>query len=393
MNQLSTTQHVYQDLFFKHSGPESAHLLASSRAQFHLREYYRVTGVTPEAFAGTSLLETGCGPGSHSLILSNLVGPQGRLLSFDLSDVNIRKAEQMLATNHAPANYRFVVSSAEGFETSDDDFDFVFSHNWLHHSEDDVLSLFNILRPLKIGGLFYLCTYQSRTFRSLVCEMVRRHSLTFEHTPFLDLVPLCFPRGFAQHDFFQIIHYENIIDDYLVPNVRFAHLDTLLPAFQGWGLEPVMDGVSRLLLAPTLFDVEDIPLKVAFRKTRHFDDVGAFRSALEGSVFCPTNAPYLPAEAAHLPDLAERAYQALPSVERKMLLSLALHRLRCEFGVSSSNAAARFAALERLLQAVITGDHAAYSLHSGEEWRVKEHPLAQQIIDSTPHSSGGRAGV
>lgn len=361
-------------------------MLAGSRARFHLAEYQRVIGVGPESFAGASLLETGCGPGSHSLILSTLLGPAGRLLSFDLSGVNVGKAERLLAENGAPRNFRFRVSSAESFDARGEEFDFVFSHNWLHHSEDEVLSLFNILRPLKNDGLFYLCTYQSRTFRSLICEMVRKHSVAFPPEDFLRLVPLSFPGGFAQHGFFQIIHYENIIDDYLVPHVRFAHLETLLPTFEAVGLMPITGGISRLLFRPTLFDVEDIPLKVAFRKTRHFDDIAEFRSAMRPTVFEPTVVPHLPPEAAYIPGLAAAAYEAQRSIEGRMLLSLALHRLRCEFATTWNNAATRFKALARLLDAVVTGDNAAYSLHSGEEWRVKEHPFAQQIVDSTPNS-------
>ncbi len=94
----------------------------------------------------------------------------------------------------------------------------------------------------------------------------------------------------------------------------------------------------------------------------------------------------MPDEAAHLPALAERAYAAQESVEGRMLLSLALHGLRCDFATSSANASERFRAMDRLLTAVVTGDHAAYSLHAPDTWATKEHPLARQIVESTPHT-------
>ena len=385
MSQLSTTRDVYEKLFFAHSGPESAELLADSRMRFHVGEYERVLGLDAAALRGKSLLETGCGPGSHSLILSRLLGPEGRLASFDLSSGNIAKAARLLAEQAAPSNYAFQVSSAEAFAAADQSFDLVFSHNWLHHSEDEVLSLFNIVKALKVGGTFYLCTYQSRTFRALVCELVRQHSVAFDRAAFLRLVPLCFPGGFARYAFYQIIHYENIIDDYLVPNVRFGHLETIVPAFRQCGLDVIDGGVSRLLLQPTLFDVEDLPLKVAFTKGRHVSDFDEFKRGL-GTMFGPT-IPYLPHEASHLAALAERAYAAQPDVEGRMLLSLALHGLRCDFATSSGNASERFRAVDRLLTAVVTGDNAAYSLHAPDNWPTKEHPLARQIVESTPHTA------
>ncbi len=42
--------------------------------------------------------------------------------------------------------------------------------------------------------------------------------------------------------------------------------------------------------------------------------------------------------------------------------------------------------MDRLLTAVVTGDQAAYSLHAPDTWATKEHPLARQIVESTPHT-------
>jgi len=380
------TRDVYERLFFEHSSSNSPEVTAGARTLFHRSEYQRVLGLRPEDFRGRSLLESGCGPGSHSLMLANLLGPEGRLLSFDLSAINVAKAERLLAINDAPSQYRFVVSDAESFSTADPAFDFVFSHNWLHHSDDPLRSLFNILQPLKVGGLFYLCTYQARTFRALICEFVRRRSLSFDQQSFLQLVPLCFPGGFAQFNFFQIIHYENLIDDYLVPCVRFAHLDHLAPALARGGLSLVTGGVSALLQRRNLFDIEDIPLKIGFRKLEHFDDFAVFSAAVGESLFTES-VPHLPAEAAHLSSLVDDAFDAVARDDGnhgQMLLAMALHGLRCQFATTSGNAAHRFASLSRMLNAVITRDNRAYSLHAPDVWVTKAHPMADEIVRTTP---------
>lgn len=382
------TRDIYERLFFEHSTSKSPELTAEGRTTFHRSEYHRVLGLRPEEFNRLSILESGCGPGSHSLILSNLAGPTGRLRSFDLSAVNIGKARQLLVSNGAPANYDFTVSDAETFTTDEPPFDVVCSHNWLHHSEDPLRSLFNILKPLKVGGMFYLCTYQARTFRALICEFVRRQSLTFDHEAFLRLVPFCFPGGFAQFNFYQIIHYENLIDDYLVPCVRFAHLDSLAPALERGGLTLRAMGVSSLLQKPDLFDVEDIPLKVGFTKVAHFDDFDTFAAAVGVPLFTES-VPFLPAEAAHLSALVDQAFDSVDSAgmsQGRMLLAMALHGLRCQFATTAGNAPHRFAALERMLTAVISGNNGAYSLHAPDVWATKAHPLADEIVRTTPNS-------
>ena len=382
------TREIYERLFFEHWTPRSPEVTAEGRTSFHHSEYQRVLGLRPEDFSGCSILESGCGPGSHSLILSNLAGPNGRMRSFDLFPVNIEKGRELLVSKRASSNFDFSVSDAETFVTNEPPFDIVISHNWLHHSEDPLRSLFNILKPLKVGGLFYLCTYQARTFRALICELVRRQSLTFDHQAFLRFVPFCFPGGFAQFNFYQIIHYENLIDDYLVPCVRFAHLDSLAPALERIGLTLLESGVSSLLLKSNLFDIEDIPLKVGFTKVAHFDDFDTFAATVGLSLFTET-VPFLPAEAAHLPGLVDRAFGVAGNAgipHGQMLLAMAMHGLRCQFATTSGNAPHRFAALERLLAAVISGNNGAYSLHAPDVWATKAHPLADAIVRTTPKS-------
>jgi len=381
------TRDIYERLFFEHSSSNTSEVTAESRARFHESEYLRVLGLKEHGLQGQSILESGCGPGSHSLILSNLIGKNGRLRSFDLSAINISKAEALLAEYKAPNNYSLSISDAENFSSFDESqFDIVMSHNWLHHSDNPLLSLFNILKPLKMGGKFYLCTYQALTFRALICEFVRRRSLTFDHERFLKLVPFFYPGGFSQFNFHQIIHYENLIDDYLVPCVRFTHLDHLAPTLLRGGLEIISSGVSNILYKPDLFDIEEIPLKVGFTKIKHFETFHEFSQMIDGSIFIET-VPRLPAKYSHFSDLVDFAFETVArseSSDGEMFLAMALHGLRCQFATTYNNTDRRFFCLERMLKAVISGNNREYSIHAADEWLTKSHPLADEIIRTTP---------
>ena len=119
------TREIYEKLFFEHFTSLSPEVTAEGRTSFHHSEYQRVLGLRPDDFRSCSILESGCGPGSHSLILSNLVGPKGRLRSFDLSPVNIEKGRELLVSNRALSNFVFSVSDAETFVTNEPPFDIV----------------------------------------------------------------------------------------------------------------------------------------------------------------------------------------------------------------------------------------------------------------------------
>jgi 2-polyprenyl-3-methyl-5-hydroxy-6-metoxy-1,4-benzoquinol methylase len=227
------TKSIYGDLFFKNKLAEVHD--QTSRVLYHIKEYERVFARDISFLKGKAVLESGCGPGSHSRIIADLIGSGGKLTMFDLSEKNTEKVKIYFDKNSKDVDLEIHTIPAEQFRYKKNSFDVVFCHNWIHHSEDPVKSLLNIIQPLKVDGLFYICTYQSRTFRSLICELLRPFTLKIEVSEFLKFVPLSFPEGFAHFGHYPIIFYENLIDDYLVPNVRFTHYDLVKKLFEKLG--------------------------------------------------------------------------------------------------------------------------------------------------------------
>jgi len=277
---------------------------------------------------------------------------------------------------------------AENFQYRKNSFDVVFCHNWIHHSDDPVKSLINIIKPLKVGGLFYLCTYQSRTFRSLICELLRPFTLKADVNEFLKMVPLSFPEGFAHFGHYPIIFYENLIDDYLVPNVRFTHYDLLKKLFENLSFELIEEGVSDLLRRKKMFDVEEIPLKLAFKKVKDIDYDELVSTISINDFYEESSIPFLSKEHQTIIHQLTELASAQKNQSQLNLFCLAVHRFRCHFALDFDTKR-RFEALKRFMIALQSGENDLYSIHNDNEqsaYQTKQHPLHALIQKTTPSS-------
>jgi len=378
------TKTIYGDFFFKNKITEVED--QKSRVAFHVNEYERVFASDISFLKGKSVLESGCGPGSHTRIIADLIGKGGKLTSFDLSEKNIEKVKVYFEKNPKDVDLELFTTSAEHFSYKKKSFDVVFSHNWIHHSDDPVKSLFNIIKPLKVGGLFYLCTYQSRTFRSLICELLRPFTVKLDVDNFLKMVPLAFPEGFAHFGHYPIIFYENLIDDYLVPNVRFTHYDLLKKLFEKLGFEIIEEGVSNLLRRKKMFDIEEIPLKLVFKKIADIDYDQLSPAILISDFYEESSLPFLSQEYQTIfHQLSELASMKKTEMELS-LFCLAIHRFRCHFALDF-DMHKRLESMKRFVTTLQSGINDFYSIHNELEQAAyinKRHPLHYLIQKTTP---------
>jgi SAM-dependent methyltransferase len=94
-------------------------------------------------------LDVGCGPGTITADLGDLVGPAGHVLGVDSA------AEAVDAARSAcrAANVRFVVGDVVALALPDASFDVVHAHQVLQHLEDPVAALREMRRVARPGGL------------------------------------------------------------------------------------------------------------------------------------------------------------------------------------------------------------------------------------------------
>ena len=101
--------------------------------------------------AGQSLLDVGCGPGTITLDLAELVAP-GRVVGIDVADEVVACAEALRA-ERAVGNVEFRTGDVYRLAYGDASFDVAHAHQVLQHLTDPVAALREMRRVPRPGGL------------------------------------------------------------------------------------------------------------------------------------------------------------------------------------------------------------------------------------------------
>jgi len=110
------------------------------------------TFFTPHLRSGMSLLDCGCGPGSITIDLAQLVTP-GEVVGIDMAEIQLEHARTN-ASIRGVSNLRFETANIYELPFPDQTFDAVFSHAVVEHLSDPIKALKEQYRVLKPGGVF-----------------------------------------------------------------------------------------------------------------------------------------------------------------------------------------------------------------------------------------------
>jgi SAM-dependent methyltransferase len=105
----------------------------------------------PHLRPGMQVLDVGCGPGSITLGLAELVAP-GRVVGIDMQPSQVEQA-RALASACGAANVHFEVADLYRLPFADGVFDAVFAHGVLMHLREPVRALMELRRVLRAGGV------------------------------------------------------------------------------------------------------------------------------------------------------------------------------------------------------------------------------------------------
>jgi len=100
--------------------------------------------------SGDSLLDVGCGPGTITMDLAELVAP-GPVVGIDRSKEVIERAREA-AEARALSNLSFEVGDVYELEFEDSSFDVVYAHQVLQHLSEPTRALVEMRRILRDGG-------------------------------------------------------------------------------------------------------------------------------------------------------------------------------------------------------------------------------------------------
>jgi SAM-dependent methyltransferase len=135
---------------------------ALARVHHHVKErFYGCGSPIPPALDGITVLDLGCGSGRDCYVLSQLVGPRGRVIGVDVTNNQISVARAHLdwhSREFGYANVEFKLGRIEDLEKlgiADSSLDLVVSNCVLNLSVDKPRVVKEIFRVLKPGGELY----------------------------------------------------------------------------------------------------------------------------------------------------------------------------------------------------------------------------------------------
>jgi ubiquinone/menaquinone biosynthesis C-methylase UbiE len=106
----------------------------------------------PHLRPGQSLLDVGCGPGTITMDLRDLLGVRGHVTALEVSEGALALARTE-AERRSITDIDFVVGNVESLDIADDSFDVVHAHQVLQHVARPVDALRELRRVCKPGGL------------------------------------------------------------------------------------------------------------------------------------------------------------------------------------------------------------------------------------------------
>jgi len=216
-------------------------------------------------FKGKKILETGCGPGKHAVVLS-LMG--ANVTAVDLSLDNIQKGEK-LKKFYNLSNLSFIQHDLMKPLDYKNKFDLISSHNWIQHTENPSTVLKNLVSNLKKkgGGRLYISTYHANTFRFFITQIARIMLKREYYELMYNLVKFHFPTGFKEFNNPDDIYLENIFDDFFVPYCHATTYDIVINDAKKLGLVPI----TEIPDLKQLYSLDNIPLRIGLEKKEYKD--------------------------------------------------------------------------------------------------------------------------
>lgn len=128
-----------------------------------MARFYGCGSPIPDAVAGLTALDLGCGTGRDCYLLSNLVGPCGRVIGVDMTDQQLDVARAAIPSMTAKYGYKRAnvdfrkgkIEDLAAVGIADNSIDLILSNCVLNLSPDKKKVFSEIFRVLKPGGELY----------------------------------------------------------------------------------------------------------------------------------------------------------------------------------------------------------------------------------------------
>lgn len=183
----SNDQHTgrsHRSMMYSDSGPDLTSDYWIHRHFRAMSEVYRTLLLHVEILPGSTVLDLGCGSGTHFEWLASIIGPEGRIIGVDPDSRNLALAAERIAASPWRNQVELHHHGISALPFADGAFDAVWCAGSLQYVPEPVAALREMVRVTRLGG-------------RVAAQDVEMHAMILGPMPDDLLISLkdCLPRG------------------------------------------------------------------------------------------------------------------------------------------------------------------------------------------------------
>ena len=258
-NNLTKLVYSFQ---FKDHRKKTFFEIPAGQYNYHKKNFKNLLDLNYKEAPLLKILETGCGPGTHAIVLA-LMGFK-EVLAVDKLTSNI-KAANLKKKYYKLKNLSFKTHDFSKIKKiSNKKFDLISCHNWLQHTPDPKKIFIRLLKYLKIGGKIYISTYTSHTFRHYISSACRKILKDVSFLVFIKNIRKNLSKELEKYESHHI-RLNNITDDFYAPYIFTTTYNDMVKLGKTLGLK-VISSIPKKI---NYYNNDAHQLKVSFIKTKN----------------------------------------------------------------------------------------------------------------------------
>jgi 2-polyprenyl-3-methyl-5-hydroxy-6-metoxy-1,4-benzoquinol methylase len=253
--QYSSGLHKVYSLQFRNS----AKRIPINQIKYHQSNFIKFFKLKKSEFKSKTILDTGAGPGVHSVILALMCK---KVIAADYLQINVKRINKLKKL------YKLKNLSAVRFDFSRkykniDKFDLISCHNWVQHTPNPQKTFSQIAHNMKKNSRVYISCYLAGTFRFFITQISRQILNINDFNALTSQIKNIFKDGFKKYNNIHDIHETSITDDYFSPYVITTNYKNLINLSRKCGLK-LITNVPKFKYP--LQNYDSYQLKLGFQK-------------------------------------------------------------------------------------------------------------------------------
>lgn len=211
----------------------SAKKIPIKQIQYHQLNFQKFFKLKKKDFKKKTILDTGAGPGVHSVILALMCK---NVLAADYLPINVKRINKLKKI------YKLNNLNAQRFDFNNtfkdtNKFDLISCHNWIQHTPNPQKTFSQIALNMKKKARVYISCYLAGTFRFFITQISRQILNISDFKILRKQIKKIFKNGFKKYKNIHDINEFSITDDFFSPYVITTNYKNLISLSNKCGLK------------------------------------------------------------------------------------------------------------------------------------------------------------